>query len=1005
MAQDLSTIRERTVHLLAYHDGGRKSLSGFAVAEDLVLTCAHDLVDAVRIEAHAVGADRVVVAEVVWKRTDLDVAILRAPGLGVSIHAGVSWGEFQGYTGSVKVIGFGYPGANRVGDEEAVDRGFHVAQLDGEIIPGEGRERGSLVFRLSPGQVDDDEFWGGASGAALFDADRQRLIGVVAERLNPWKNRWDLVPVSDFARVEDLPEPVRGQRLWEVQDPDRLIESAYRPRPAQLTDFMRLTARYGYVPYLERSHEEPLEKLLDWCAGDLDSRISISVLTGQAGAGKTRLAAHLCTVLQKDTGSHETNWEAGFARTDRVDGWSRFLPARPTLVVFDYTDRERARASLTAWIRYLNTEADRCPKVRILLVNRHSGGWLQELDAPTEGLASELQRSGHHLDLRKNDEAEGDGFDAEIRREHAHEAYRRFRNAGADDPTPEDLLDFAADERIDSPLLVHIAALLAARDQPLPDRGSGDGDAGELRDELLRMLFERERKRWNEHRALSLTEEPPSNSDEAGHAMAIVNLIQPDRSEVKDYLSASPLWMDARTAERQAAAKALHTLYPGAMRPISENQAVPTVAAMEPDLISEYLLATIDADDLALIVKQLHTLDLYGRHFDRMLHLAALAEDHYEHIRGVLDGTVDRFLRLVVGEDEDASASAPQILATRLDHLVKTAVSKAAETDPQSVPNQLTTALQRYGGHPSVAEAATNLEAKVPFPTPNRQTGELALKLESLAVQNLESADEGPELALHLNLLGQRLNELGRHDEALLHYERALALYEDLAADNPAHLPHLARNHNNLGYGLGELGRHGKALPHHERALALYEDLAADNPAHLPYLARSHHNLGYGLNELGRHGKALPHHERALALYEDLAADNPAHLPHLANSHHNLGYGLNELGRHDEALPHHERALELRKSLAADNPAHLPHLAGSHHNLGYTLTLLSRVAEAHFHHLRAAEIFQQLATDIPVPYAEHYQANRKRANALASQLAKRNKARAAKAKRKGKRKK
>ncbi|GAB3994002.1 hypothetical protein GCM10029992_07210 [Glycomyces albus] len=536
MNPELPPIQRRTVQIIAHRGDDRFSLTGFVIAERLVLTCAHDIVDADTLEVGAgVHHGRLRPARVIWRPDPtgrLDVAVLSVPALNAPIDAPIAWGELAGITSAVAGYGYGYPKANRDTRDEGPAGGHHVAPIEGDIVPGEGIERGRLVLKIEPGQVPDDEAWSGYSGMAVFDGD-DRLLGVVSARLTGWHNRWDLVPAAQISRAAGLPKALRELPRRTIRD-DSLLEPAYHPHTGVPTDLKLLTARYGQVPFVGGSHRPYLDELLGWATGTDGDRYSISVLTGQAGSGKTRLAAELCTELL----SEHTDWETGFATTERDAEWSEFIPRRPTLAVFDYSDRSRSRANVIAWLGRLDKEFDASPRVRILLVERTPGAWLSELNHRTGGVVSELRRGGLDLDLRGPPGASAALFDAERRREHARAAHWRFRTPEEQNlRAVDELLEFVADDKVDSPLLVHIAALLAARDRPLPNRTDTDPEG--LRDRLLADLLSRERnKRWREHPTLNQGALP--TDDQVLHAVCIANLTKPDLHELDDLLTASP---------------------------------------------------------------------------------------------------------------------------------------------------------------------------------------------------------------------------------------------------------------------------------------------------------------------------------------------------------------------------------------------------------------------------------------------------------------------------------
>ena len=89
------------------------------------------------------------------------------------------------------------------------------------------------------------------------------------------------------------------------------------------------------------------------------------------------------------------------------------------------------------------------------------------------------------------------------------------------------------------------------------------------------------------------------------------------------------------------------------------------------------------------------------------------------------------------------------------------------------------------------------------------------------------------------------LQELGRHEEALASYDKALALKPDFVDAL-----------NNRASALIELKRF-------EEALASYDRMLAIRPPYFEAL----YNRGIALGELGRHAEALASYDRALALH------------------------------------------------------------------------------------------------------------------------------------------
>lgn len=136
-----------------------------------------------------------------------------------------------------------------------------------------------------------------------------------------------------------------------------------------------------------------------------------------------------------------------------------------------------------------------------------------------------------------------------------------------------------------------------------------------------------------------------------------------------------------------------------------------------------------------------------------------------------------------------------------------------------------------------------------------------------------------PEDAEAHSNLGKALKDLGRLDDAVASYRRALEIKPDFA-----------NAHYNLGNALLALGRLVNAVASHRRALEIKPDFA-----------EAHSDLGNALRDLGRLDDAVASYRRALEIQPDFA-----------NAQNNLGNALNDLGRVDEAVASYRRALEIQ---------------------------------------------------------------------------------------------
>jgi hypothetical protein len=225
-----------------------------------------------------------------------------------------------------------------------------------------------------------------------------------------------------------------------------------------------------------------------------------------------------------------------------------------------------------------------------------------------------------------------------------------------------------------------------------------------------------------------------------------------------------------------------------------------------------------------------------------------------------------------------------------------------------------------------------------------------------------------PDLAMALNNLGVRYGEVGRRTDAVYPAEEAVTLFRQLATDNSAYLPDLAMALYNLGVRYGEVGRRTDAVYPPKEAVTLFRQLATDNPAYLPDLATALTDLGVRYSEVGRRTDAVYPAEEAVTLFRRLATDNPGYLPNLAGALGNLGTSYSQVGRPADAVQPSKDAVTLFRQLATDNPAHLPDLAMALNNLGESYSQVGRRTDAVYPAEEAVTLYRQLAADNPAAF-------------------------------------
>ena len=172
-----------------------------------------------------------------------------------------------------------------------------------------------------------------------------------------------------------------------------------------------------------------------------------------------------------------------------------------------------------------------------------------------------------------------------------------------------------------------------------------------------------------------------------------------------------------------------------------------------------------------------------------------------------------------------------------------------------------------------------------------------------------------PEFAdFHVGL-GGALFQKGHMDEAIIQYQKALEIKPDSA-----------EVHNNLGYSLLQIGRMDEAIIQYQEALALQ-----------PNSATFHDDLGNALCQKGRMDEAIVQYQKVLEIKPDFA-----------EAHNSLGYSLFRIGRMDEAIVHYRKAIELQ-----------PGLVQAYNNLGYAFYKKKMAAEAMTYYQKAIELQPQ----------------------------------------------
>ncbi|MER7278030.1 tetratricopeptide repeat protein [Dactylosporangium sp. NPDC000244] len=761
-----------------------------------------------------------------------------------------------------------------------------------------------------------------------------------------------------------------------AQERKGLLRAAYDPEPARPTDLQLLAPKFGIVPFVDRGGI--LEDLCGWSRGT--DPLAVAVVIGHAGSGKTRLAAEVCRQLES------AGWDAGWA-TDLTKVAAQHI-RRPTLLALDYGDQTDGD-SIAALLARLADRPDGA-QVRILLTARHCGRWWEWLRPAIAGYC----RGGEAYVVDLGDKP----LSANERSEHAHAAARAFaKRLGKTTPAQVDLVA----EDFDSPLLIHMAVLLAVHGERMTSAPGGQ------RRRLLNALLGRERRRWNERLAAHrLDGSDGLHPDHVQRLVLLGTLAQPTPADGLDLLEALPeLAGPARMHQRDKAMRWLHDLFPG------EH------CGLTPDLLAGHLMreATEGTNDGDL--QQVATAVLAHPAFPQhraaeLLNAVRLAAEEHAGPRKVLRDVLATYLspltQLAVNNRDAAlagSLNAALILCevhgmagAELVGVAGEALQHVREFSPLSnalaaTMNQLyLNGLRRLIDDPGrdaeqrdlfrgvAAHMLCNLGSLLM--EADRATEALPYLQEAVEIRrqlgHLNEDANRADLASLLVDLGTALAATERDDAALDAVREAVETFRSLSADGSEdHLRGLAASLTNLSGQLTHLGQAAAALPAAEESVDVIEvvvQISATPRRHQRDVAAGQFNLALCLDALGRGEEALPRAANALAVYRDLATGDPEqYLPYVATALSRYGQLLTQAGAQEQAIQLTQEALAIRRKLTeGDQARHLPRLGDELLDAHSALLADGNHREALQHVEEAVDIYRNLSAAEPVRYLHDF---------------------------------
>jgi len=679
----------------------------------------------------------------------------------------------------------------------------------------------------------------------------------------------------------------------------RVLEPGYlKPAPgATRSPLQLIKARTGIVPFTGR---DKLTELTDWANKQPEESredLAVAVVTGVGGSGKTRLAAELCSNLEKN------GWVAGFI--PKTTGLSEVELTWLTkveshlLLVLDYAE-ESHKEELTRLLRRLR---ERAAPTRVVLTARSAGAWLDDLledDVLSGAMAQELRR----FELPHQ---------AETSTKMAKRAAKRFARY-LETPEPTDV-EIPQNSRWATLDFVLHGWLIAS-----------EVDAASLpnsRERLYEDILRREIKYWQDEAAL----QGMAKVSEATlrTSAAALSLIGPRTvSEMVDVLSRLPEWSEAELRKTYAELLSKMLADPG------------DAYVLRPDPVAEKLIVEVFVDDG-------ETLDDPEELLNRVLPPDPLSDSRLNET--TCPPVIARRALCHVGQSQQVCdvitrcTSQGDAPATQLAH-------SALRCRTHLWISGLEAALKQGGPFVTALEDALKDGMNIPAAEIADSIPPGHAYLRSVAVTAMTRDQEKnmtpTERAAYMNDLSNRLSEVGDREGALKAIWGAVGIRRGLVEGNPAAFnPDLAKSLNNLSARLSEVGDREGALKAIREAIGIYHGLAEGNPgAFNPDLAMSLNNLSVVLSEVGDREGALKAIREAIGIYRGLVEGNPgAFSPDLAKSLNNLSARLSGVGDRGGALKAVWEAVGIYRGLAEGNPgAFNPDLAMSLNNLSVVLS-------------------------------------------------------------------
>jgi len=199
----------------------------------------------------------------------------------------------------------------------------------------------------------------------------------------------------------------------------------------------------------------------------------------------------------------------------------------------------------------------------------------------------------------------------------------------------------------------------------------------------------------------------------------------------------------------------------------------------------------------------------------------------------------------------------------------------------------------------------------------------------ALAIQEKVLDTEHPNTATTYHNIGSVYDNMGKYEQALVYYLKALAIVEKvLGTEHPS----TAATYNNIAGVYYAKDDYDNALVQYQKACEILEKvLGTEHPS----TATTYNNIGLLYNNMGNYDNALMYYQKALAIHEKvLGIEHPS----TATTYNNIAGVYYAKGDYDNALVQYQKALAIReKVLGTEHPytaATYNNIAGVHYAKG-----------------------------------------------------------------------